>query len=116
MKKERRAYRFAIPTAIFAIVALAVVLWNYIGSTFSNTYSGYAVQGKATEAILAIAKDPGVYLIVAGVLLILLASFIAAARAIGEGLPGGWTLLFLLILTVAVFGAIVYVAVNGAIS
>ena len=111
-RRERSAYRFVIPLVMFFTVASSVVLWGYIATTFPQL-KGNSPGGR--EALLTIIRDPVVYLTLAGVSAVLVASFVTAVKAVNEERRGAVLLLVLLILTVAAFFAILYVTLKPII-
>lgn len=108
MKRERRAYKYLIPAAMFISVAVSVVLWNYIGSSYEDMRSS-----SVTGILKALVRDPVFLSMTGGTALLLFASFISAVKAVKERLPAGGALLLLLAATVASEAAIIYTAISG---
>ncbi len=110
--KNRAAYRFAIPILTLVTVVAAILLWDYTVSHFGDMYRGYADRGRTGEVISAFISDPAVFLTAAALLFLNIAAVIAVVRAIRSRHSGAFFFLLLIIVNIAVFIAILYIAVG----
>ena len=109
--KNRAVYRFAIPVLSLVTVVAAVLLWDYTVTSFGDMYKGYAGEGKTGDVISAFVSEPAVFLTSAAMILLNVAAVAAVVRAIRSKHRGAWFFLLLIIVNIAVFIAILYIAV-----
>ncbi len=105
-------YRFAIPILTLVTVMAAVLLWDYTGTRFGEMYKGYAADGRTGEVVSAFVKDPAVFLTVAALLSFNVAAVASVVRAIRERQRGAGFFFILIIVNVAVFIAIMLIAIR----
>ena len=110
--KNRAAYRFAIPILTLVTVVAAILLWDYTVTQFGDMYRGYANQGRTGEVISAFISDPAVFLTAVALLFLNIAAVVAVVRAIRSRHSGAYFFLLLIIVNIAVFFAILYIAVG----
>jgi|GEM_PF-2055934 len=110
-KKERAFYRFAVPIVMFVSTAAAVLIWNYTATVFGDRFFGYAAAGMTGEVALEFFKEPAVILVTLGVLVLTAAAAASIAGAMKEGQSGASLLLILLLITLALYSAIIYTAI-----
>ena len=108
---ERYTYRYAIPLLTLVTVIAAILIWNYTADVFGDTYKGYAEDGRTHEVALAFLKEPVVILSLLALICFNAASFASVRRAIRQKHPGALLFLFILIITIVAFAAIMYTAV-----
>ena len=108
--KNRAVYRFAIPILTLVTVIASVLLWDYTVNSFGDMYRGYADSGRMGEVISAFVTDPAVFLIAAALLFLSLAATVAVVRAIKAKHSGAFFFLLLIIVNIALFIGILYIA------
>ena len=109
--KNRAVYRFAIPVLTLVTVVAAILLWDYSGTHFGDMYRGYANEGRTGEVISAFVSDPAVFLTSAALIFLNIAAVAAVVRAIRSRHKGAWFFLLLIVINIAAFLAILYIAV-----
>ena len=110
--KNRAVYRFAIPLLTLVTAVAAILLWDYTVSRFGDMYKGYAAAGKTGEVVSAFVSDPAVFLTAAAFLSLNIAAVAAVVRAIRAKHSGAFFFLILIFVNVAVFLAILFIAVR----
>ena len=79
---------------------------------FGDMYKGYAEAGRTGEVISAFVSDPAVFLTAAALIFLNIAAVAAVVRAIKSKHSGAFFFLILIIVNIAVFLAILYIAVR----
>ena len=115
MKKEKNAYKFLLPGAMFAEIAAAVLLWYRISACHTEELKEHAAEG-VLSCLAVLVRDPVISLGAAGGVAVFIVSFGAVATAIDEKRQGGVLLLVLLLLSAIAAGSILYTAVSIAVS
>ena len=103
-------YKFAIPLVMLVSTVGAVLIWSYSSDVYSDSFKGFASEGKLAEVYFAFLKDPVILLTTLGILLFDVVSLLSVLRAIKERKPAAAGLLILILASAAAFAAIVITA------
>ena len=112
--KNRAVYRFAIPVLTLVTVIASVLLWDYTVSRYGDMYKGYANSGRLGEVISSFVLDPAVFLTAAALVFLSVAAMGSVVRAMRARRSGAFFFLLLIVVNVAIFIAIMYIAVSEA--
>ena len=113
--REKGAYKFALPAAMFAEIAGAVLIWYRISEHHAKELVARASNAVTYDALIDLLHDPVIALSALGFVVIFVLSFSAVVRLINEKRQGGTLLLVLLLLFTFAAGYIVYSAAASAL-
>jgi len=110
--KNRAVYRFAIPLLTLVTAVAAILLWDYSVAHFGDMFRGYADAGRMGDVISAFISEPAVFLTAAALLSLNIAAVAAVVRAIRSKHAGAYFFLLLIVINIAVFIGILFIAVR----